>query len=334
MPKYTAIGLGGTFDHFHLGHQQFLKTASQLAQQLYVGVTVPELSQQKVAAHLIQDFPQRLDQLRCFLLENHISAVVFALSDAYGPTLANSPVQAVAVTEHTRSGGERINQRRAELDLPALPVHLCPLVRDQSGEFLSSTRIRLGEVSRDGVVFAPLLTPGQHLPPHITQRFQLPQGPVVTTARALSAAPIFLVGDIVTETFIQNHWPFTAAFFDQRNQRQSYLSSALANHPGFADAVCLPNPAGQLSSELVAWLQAFCHRVGEQPHQATRLVRIEGEEDLVTVAAVLLAPLGTQIYYGQPQQGMVELVVTEELKARFARLLRPTDATAAAESPH
>jgi uncharacterized protein (UPF0218 family) len=46
-------------------------------------------------------------------------------------------------------------------------------------------------------------------------------------------------------------------------------------------------------------------------------VLIRGEEDLVTAVLLLLLPLQSLIYYGQPGEGMVEVVVSEELKEKI-----------------
>jgi uncharacterized protein (UPF0218 family) len=52
-------------------------------------------------------------------------------------------------------------------------------------------------------------------------------------------------------------------------------------------------------------------------------LKVEGEEDLATVAIVLLTPLGTCIYYGQRDLGMIELRVTEKIKDEFRKQLSP-----------
>jgi len=44
------------------------------------------------------------------------------------------------------------------------------------------------------------------------------------------------------------------------------------------------------------------------------LVHIKGEEDLLTLPAVLFAPLDSVVCYGQPGKGMVLVKVTEEKK--------------------
>jgi len=47
-----------------------------------------------------------------------------------------------------------------------------------------------------------------------------------------------------------------------------------------------------------------------------------GEEDLATIPAVVYAPIGSIVIYGQPKEGVVLIKVTPETKLRFAEMLR------------
>ena len=44
---------------------------------------------------------------------------------------------------------------------------------------------------------------------------------------------------------------------------------------------------------------------------------MDGEEDLLALAAVLFAPFGSMVVYGQPKQGIVVIDVTEDSKRRI-----------------
>lgn len=323
MKQYRAIGLGGTFDRFHVGHRHFLQFASQLADKVVIGITTPQMTQHKTMAGIIEPLETRQAAVEAFLKEQQISGEVFVLEDIYGPTLEHAKVDAVAVTEQTVPGATAINRKRAALGLPALPVHICSLLKDIQGEFISSTRIRKGQIDRNGAVYALLIRDGLTLSPEQSAFFKPPQGPVVLTVDPSSlAAPTLVVGDIVSETFIKNGWPYSLAVFDRRSVREEYYSAELQEAVNHAEQLkIVSNPAGQLSKELVHWLEAFCNQLPEKQPPSPAYLQIDGEEDLVTVGLVLLAPLTTEIFYGQPQQGMVRLTVTEELKDRFRKVL-------------
>jgi len=51
-------------------------------------------------------------------------------------------------------------------------------------------------------------------------------------------------------------------------------------------------------------------------------VIVEGEEDLVTIPAVLTSPIGSIVIYGQPGEGTVIIEVTEEKKREFEKILK------------
>jgi uncharacterized protein (UPF0218 family) len=43
---------------------------------------------------------------------------------------------------------------------------------------------------------------------------------------------------------------------------------------------------------------------------------------LAVIPAVLLSPLGSYVYYGQPDQGLVEILVTPEIKQNLLKKLQ------------
>jgi len=55
------------------------------------------------------------------------------------------------------------------------------------------------------------------------------------------------------------------------------------------------------------------------------LVEIEGEEDLLAIIAVIAAPLGSLVVYGQPNEGVVLVRVSAENKVEAGRILEQMD---------
>ena len=52
-----------------------------------------------------------------------------------------------------------------------------------------------------------------------------------------------------------------------------------------------------------------------------RTVEVKGEEDLLGFPAVLFMPLGSLVLYGQPQEGVVMIKVTEAAKNKLVRFI-------------
>lgn len=316
--QYSSIGLGGTFDHFHIGHIHFVRFAAKLADQLQIGLATSRLTEKKILPKSIQSFADRHQALSYFLEQEDIKANIFELDDLYGPTLQPNAVEALAVTKMTESGGEAINQARQKLQLSTLPLHVCDLVKDETGEFISSTRIRQGQITRQGQVFLKNLLNATTLSEKQKAQLKKKQGQLVQKPASGSLFQ-FVIGDIVLETFIQNNWPYTLGIFDGQTQRQTYNSKTLQSLNIHKK---IENPAGQIVSELSTYLANFSISLSHSKSKQTQHIFITGEEDLAAVSAVLLAPLGSAVYYGQPGEGIVEVLVTEEIKAKFLALLQ------------
>ncbi len=79
------------------------------------------------------------------------------------------------------------------------------------------------------------------------------------------------------------------------------------------------NPPGTISSQLIAAIR--CAISGIQLHERARIV-VYGEEDLAVIPAVIEAPEGAAVVYGQPNEGMVIITVTVEKQKAAKRLLR------------
>jgi hypothetical protein len=75
------------------------------------------------------------------------------------------------------------------------------------------------------------------------------------------------------------------------------------------------NPAGTITAESILALHSAL--AGEKP---ARLV-IEGEEDLMAIPAIEAAPVGSLLYYGQPGEGVVMVIIDERAKSSVRRTM-------------
>ena len=82
------------------------------------------------------------------------------------------------------------------------------------------------------------------------------------------------------------------------------------------NVVHVRNPAGVITEEAVA-------AVREALEGSARVhVVVDGEEDLLVLVAVLYAPLGGLVVYGQPGEGVVVVRVTAEKRAEALGILK------------
>src|SRR5258706_12772558 len=98
---FSRVVLGGTFDHFHLGHQRLINTALKHSQHVIIGITRPHMYHNKQFSHLIQSFEIRKEQLEKYLKENGYinQSTIISLDDIYGNTLEDQNIDAIFATE-------------------------------------------------------------------------------------------------------------------------------------------------------------------------------------------------------------------------------------------
>lgn len=124
---------------------------------------------------------------------------------------------------------------------------------------------------------------------------------------------LITVGDVVTTELLRAGIEPDLAVVDfsiMRAPADEDIKETIENFS--ASSVRVKNPPGQITEELEEALKTA----------ATPLkIIVEGEEDLATLPAVLSAPLGSRVIYGQPNQGMVIIEVTKEKKNEFEELL-------------
>jgi hypothetical protein len=161
------------------------------------------------------------------------------------------------------------------------------------------------------------------LPDDLRSAFKDPYGPIYTDAEELLAdagEPVIAVGDIVTYHLEKAGYSPQVALIDGRTEREA-VDEEINQALGGGD-VRIANPAGTLTAELLSAL------VDAIDAAEPRRLTVDGEEDLAAIPAVLAAPCGSTVVYGQPQEGMVAISITEETKSTFRELLGKLDGDA------
>jgi hypothetical protein len=82
------------------------------------------------------------------------------------------------------------------------------------------------------------------------------------------------------------------------------------------------NAQGTISQEVIAIIKDVLEK-NEHTH-----IIVDGEEDLLTLVAVLYAPENALVIYGQPYSGIVVVKVTTEKKAQaenFLKAMKPLE---------
>jgi len=126
-----------------------------------------------------------------------------------------------------------------------------------------------------------------------------------------SAKKVVAVGDATTQRLVSFGLTPDVAVIDgkERRLKRSYP----ANYP--AKELRCANPAGAISEDAVNILQDAL--------KSTPPVRvlIDGEEDLLALAAFAMAPEGSAVLYGQPLEGLVVVRITRAKRKQAKDLM-------------
>ena len=150
--RFETVAVGGTFDLFHNGHLALLRKAFEVGNYVLVGLCSDEFVNQSHKPHKIAPYVQRLEALNEFLKVNGFleRAEIIPLFDSYGLTLSDKRIDAIVVSEETEPQANKINKKRKSMGLSALPVVIVSMVLSEDNYPISSTRIWLEEIDRQG----------------------------------------------------------------------------------------------------------------------------------------------------------------------------------------
>lgn len=155
------------------------------------------------------------------------------------------------------------------------------------------------------------------LPKDLRHELKDPMGPIETDADVLLEAvsgPLIAVGDVVTYHILQaGHHP-DVALVDERTKRQT-VDEEIREVVTDATHLEVENPPAEITADVVDAVLEGLER--EEP----TTILVDGEEDLVALPAILLAPEGASVVYGQPDEGMVHVTVTDDVRADVRALL-------------
>ncbi|OGD53452.1 hypothetical protein A3J78_00215 [Candidatus Beckwithbacteria bacterium RBG_13_35_6] len=338
VKKYQHLVLAGTFDHFHKGHKRFLNHALNYADNIYCGITTGWANENKVYKQGIQAYKNRLKKLNCYLNNKSARVKIFPLNDPFGSAVDNNFFNAIAATPDTLSGVKAVNNIRKSKGLKPLPIILTDLVLADDKKKISSTRIRLGEINRIGFVYQQALNHNTtlFLPKNNRHYFKKPIGRLISGSnqshawagktalcwlKKINPSLIITVGDMATQSFLLNNIAPNLAVFDQRCQRQPInfnLHHKLRKKSQFFYQAI--NKPGTISADSIFGLKQIHEQLINKNFSG--LMQIKGEEDLLVLPIILMFPLKTAVFYGQPDQGLVKILITEKIKSKALNLIK------------
>ncbi len=156
MKKLRKVAVGGTFDELHRGHKTLLTQAFEIGERVVVGLSSDELVSKLSKPHITANYDDRKEGLKTWLNELGLldRTEIIPLFDAYGSTIKDPEIEALVVSEETKPTAEKINTHRMKAGLPLLKIVSINMVPSQNCGPISTTRIRKGEMDREGRLLA------------------------------------------------------------------------------------------------------------------------------------------------------------------------------------
>ncbi len=142
-----------------------------------------------------------------------------------------------------------------------------------------------------------------------------PEMQVAQFIRKQGFETIIVVGDVATKTLVMAGIEPSVAVVDGKTKRGKYDPITIPS----ANEVSVINPAGEIhdtpineiSKAIRNWLN----------NKQNTIIIVTGEEDLLTIPAVISSPIGAAVIYGQPNVGLVLIEITEDIQQKFQEIL-------------
>ena len=152
----------------------------------------------------------------------------------------------------------------------------------------------------------------------LREELKKPFGKIISDEEMLTLADqrkLVVVGDASTYFLLKNKKYPRLAITDGRVMREEISEEMKEVIDSWdAEEYGVRNPASEITEELQEVIK-------EHINNSSTLIRVEGEEDLAVIPCVLYSPLETLIVYGQPNESMVLVEVTEEIKKKISNII-------------
>ncbi len=315
MNRFPHVFVAGTFDGLHKGHIALLTRALEEGERVTVGVT----SDSFIRAYKSQitnhnDQTKRKQAVVQWLTDQGFidRAKIIFIDNPYEPAASMPDLTAIIVTAENRTTGERINELRQGLALSPVALIEVPIVAADDGQPISSSRIRGGEIT----AFGKLILPDSLRPELRRPLGRVLTGKAIDKALQPTAAITITVGDATTETALGLGSIPNLSIIDLHIARKIHDTLAKVPEILLYYSMAVESGPGYISSTAQTAIAAWA------THCRPTLLIVKGEEDLLALPVVVHAPEGAIVYYGQPGEGVVEVVVSPVIKNTAKKLLK------------
>lgn len=325
MFKYKYAFLGGTFDRLHLGHKHFIDTAENQSEHITIGLVSDSFLGKRAYRDLIEPYTVREHKLKEYLKsQNYFNkTTITPLTNIYGPSILSDVRGALFAIDESLANARVINKKRRAAGLPELKIIVVSMLKSDDEGFISSKRIRAGEIDREGHSYLKLFNKHQKLilPEDLKAQLRKRFGKVLKDDRDfknIKGSLIIAVGDIVTAKLIKLGKVPDVSIFDLKTKREKITDQNIIKLLPRPDAV-VQNPPGTIEKGAVTTLNSKIHDALKSKNKFA--IQVEGEEDLLALPAILLSPLNSMVIYGLRDVGAIAVRVDENIKSGIKEII-------------
>ncbi len=333
--------IGGTFDRFHAGHKKLIDNALENCKKIEIWIVSDEIASKNNP--LTMKWDHRKDDIISNLGKDVINKIKFGtLENEFGPAPSHPDATAIFCTAETVDMCVEINKMRREEKLDELEIIEVEHENAWDGIPISSTRIRNGEINRQGESWiSPYFnysnkdknTESLVMTEYAEEMLKRPFGELIegkdddyTYAMRVMVekysnenVPLITVGDVTTLALQETNQCADISLIDGKTKRKIWNQATKIDIEKYDNYLKCVNPAGSLTKSLLG-----CCKLALEKwliDKSTSIIDVEGEEDLAPLIIHLVAPLGAIIVYGQPGKGIVVRITEEESKERCKDIL-------------
>ncbi|MCU0852657.1 MAG: inosine/xanthosine triphosphatase [Thermoplasmata archaeon] len=149
------VALGGTFNVIHKGHELLFETAFTVGDEVEVGLTSDEFAK-SIKSVPVAPYFQRKAALAKFLERYGKPFNIVMISDMKGTASTSESIDAIVASPETKKNADEINELRRRNGLKPLKIFQIKEVKADDTKLISSSRIVMGEIDKEGRLLRPL----------------------------------------------------------------------------------------------------------------------------------------------------------------------------------